>query len=53
VLGYIHAEIVEDACVHVPVPREAVDSGGLIRDEEIRARLRLALDTLVAHVAQM
>jgi chromate reductase len=53
VLGYIHAEIVEDACVHVPVSRQAVDADGLIGDEEIRALLRRALGVLVAHVAQM
>lgn len=53
VLGYIHAEIVEDACVHVPVPRQAVGADRLIRDEEIRAALQQALGALVAHVAQM
>jgi chromate reductase len=53
VLGYIHADIVEDACVHVPVPRQSIDADGLIRDEEIRARLRQALDALTAYVAQM
>jgi NAD(P)H-dependent FMN reductase len=53
VLGYIHAEIVEDACVHVPVPRQAIDPDGLIRAEEIRAPLRQALDALATHIAQM
>jgi chromate reductase, NAD(P)H dehydrogenase (quinone) len=52
VLGYIHAEVVEDACVHVPVPRQVMGADGLIEDEEIRAALRQALDALVAHVAQ-
>ena len=52
-LGYISAEIVEDACVHVPVPRQPSGADGVIGDEEIRAALRQALDALVAHVAQM
>jgi chromate reductase len=47
VLGYIHAEIVEAACVHVPVPHQAVDSDGLIRDQEIRTALAEALRALV------
>jgi chromate reductase len=53
VLGYIHAEIVENACVHVPVPRQAIDSGGLIGDQDIRTALRQAIDALVAHVARV
>jgi chromate reductase, NAD(P)H dehydrogenase (quinone) len=52
VLGYIHAEIVEDACVHVSVPHQAVDSDGLIGDTEIRGALRHALDALVVHIAK-
>jgi chromate reductase, NAD(P)H dehydrogenase (quinone) len=53
VLGYIHAEIVEAACVHVPIPRQAVGADGLIGDEEIRAGLRKSLDALLAHMTQM
>jgi chromate reductase, NAD(P)H dehydrogenase (quinone) len=53
VLGYIHAEIIEDACVHVPVPRQAVGADGLIGDKDIRAALGRALDAVVAHVVQM
>jgi chromate reductase, NAD(P)H dehydrogenase (quinone) len=50
VLGYISAEIVEDACVHVPVPRQSVGSDGLIDDAGIRAALAEALRALVEHV---
>jgi chromate reductase len=53
VLGYISAEIVEDACVHIPVPRQAIDSDGLLGDAEIHAALRQALDKLVAHIAKI
>jgi chromate reductase len=35
VLGYIHAEIIEGASAHVPVPRQAIDLDGLIGDGEI------------------
>jgi chromate reductase len=47
VLGYTGAEIVEQACVRVPVARKAVDDDGLIRDEEIRRGLRASLDVIV------
>jgi chromate reductase, NAD(P)H dehydrogenase (quinone) len=50
VLGYTGAEIVEQACVRVPIARKDVDEDGLIGDEEIRAGLRAALDALVEHV---
>ena len=47
VLGYLSTEIVEDACVHVPVPRPAVGDDGLIGDPRLRARIADALTTLV------
>jgi chromate reductase, NAD(P)H dehydrogenase (quinone) len=50
VLGYTGAEIVEQACVRVPIARTDVGEDGLIGDEEIRARLRAALDALVEHL---
>ena len=50
VLGYTGAEIVEDACVRVPVARSLVEEDGLIRDEEVRARLARAMDALLARV---
>jgi chromate reductase, NAD(P)H dehydrogenase (quinone) len=53
VLGYIHAEIVEDACVHVPVPSQAVGGDGLIGDEEVRASLGQAVNALVARIARV
>jgi len=39
VLGYVHAEIVEDACARIPVARDAIGADGLIADDAIRAQL--------------
>jgi chromate reductase len=46
VLGYLATEIVEDACVHIPVPRQAVGEDGLIADLQLRARIADVLTTL-------
>jgi NAD(P)H-dependent FMN reductase len=46
VLGYLATEIVEDACVHIPVSRQAVGEDGLIADPQLRARIADALTTL-------
>ncbi len=46
VLGYVHAEIVEDACARIPVARAAVGEDGLIVDAEIRARIVAVLEAL-------
>ncbi len=43
VLGYVHAEIVEDACARIPVPRGAIGADGLIADDAIRAQLAAVL----------
>jgi chromate reductase, NAD(P)H dehydrogenase (quinone) len=46
VLGYLSTEIVEEACVHVAVARQAVGDDGLIADPQLRARIAEALTTL-------
>jgi NAD(P)H-dependent FMN reductase len=46
VLGYLSTEIVEAACAHVPVPRQAVGDDGLIADPLLCARVADALATL-------
>lgn len=51
VLGYVSAEIVEDACVRIPVARGAIGSDGLIDDAGIRAEVATVLGTLARHVA--
>ncbi|MEO8889488.1 MAG: NADPH-dependent FMN reductase [Jatrophihabitantaceae bacterium] len=43
VLGYVQASIVEDACRHVPVPRESVGPDGLIHDDAAIAEVLAAL----------
>jgi chromate reductase, NAD(P)H dehydrogenase (quinone) len=51
VLRTIHAEIVEAACAHVPVPRDRVTAGGEVEDAEIRGRIADVLRTLARHVS--
>jgi hypothetical protein len=53
VLGYVHAEIVEDACVRIPVARDAIGADGLIADARLRERLADVLRVLAAHVAAL
>lgn len=48
VLGYVHAQIVEDACAHIPVAHGAVGEDGLIADAEIRSRVAAVLAALAA-----
>ena len=48
VLGYVQARVVEDACRHVPVAREAVGADGLVADEATRGAIVAALGALAA-----
>lgn len=50
VLGRTGADIVEAACVHIPVPRSAVGEDGLVSDPAVRGRLSSALATIATHV---
>jgi NAD(P)H-dependent FMN reductase len=47
VLRYVHADVVEGACVRVPVERGAVGEDGLIADAEVRKKLAGALAALL------
>jgi chromate reductase len=51
VLGYVSAELVEDACVQLPVRRDAVGADGLIADPELRRAIAATLAAMVKHVA--
>jgi len=51
VLGYVGAAVIQPACVHVSVAREAVGPGGVVADTELRDRLGGVLGTIVQHVA--
>ncbi|MGI9090173.1 MAG: NADPH-dependent FMN reductase [Gemmatimonadaceae bacterium] len=50
VLGYTGADIVEAACMHIPVPRQAVGPDGLIHDPALRNAIASALAALVENV---
>jgi NAD(P)H-dependent FMN reductase len=51
VLGYAHATIVEEACLHVPVDIAAVDAAGLLEDGALTAPIAVAL-AILAHAAK-
>jgi len=52
VLQYAHADIVEAACVRVPLERSAVGPDGVVTDPEARAGIARALDELARHVSE-
>jgi NAD(P)H-dependent FMN reductase len=52
VLQYAHADIVEPACVRVPLERSAVGPDGLVTDPEARAGIARTLDELARHVRE-
>ncbi|HEY1596683.1 MAG TPA: NADPH-dependent FMN reductase [Thermoleophilaceae bacterium] len=51
VLQYAHADIVDAACVRVPLERGMVGDDGLVSDEQARAGIARALEELARHVA--
>ncbi len=52
VLAYLHALIVEAACVAIPVTRDQVGDDGLIIEPLIRTKVAGILDTLAAFVRE-
>jgi chromate reductase len=50
VLGFINAEIIEAACLQIPVRHDAVDAHGQITDPELQARIRSVLTTIVSYL---
>jgi chromate reductase len=50
VLGYEGAEVIEPACVRIPVGRDLVDPDGTVHDPDTRARLAEHLATVAEHV---
>ena len=50
VLGYVHAEIVEPACVRIPVTRDAIGPDGTLSDPAGRAEVAAVLSALARHV---
>jgi chromate reductase, NAD(P)H dehydrogenase (quinone) len=53
VLGYVHADIVEAACVRIPVARNAVAPDGLLDDRLARQMITATLGTVANHVAAL
>ena len=49
VLGYAGADIVEDACVRIPVERGLIGEDGAITDAAIREQIAAVLATLADH----
>jgi NAD(P)H-dependent FMN reductase len=52
VLTYTGTDLVEDACVRLPVGRSAVGADGLIADEDVRAGAAAVLAALAARCAR-
>src|SRR5690242_5745243 len=50
VLGYTGSEIVEPACLRIPVERDAIGNDGLIAEPAVREQLAVALRALAAAV---
>lgn len=46
VLGYVHASIVEPACVRIPITRSDVEPDGTISRRDVREQIAATLDTL-------
>jgi len=52
VLGYVGADIVEDACAQIPITRDLVGPDGTITDPTIGAQITGALAPLVRHAGR-
>jgi NAD(P)H-dependent FMN reductase len=52
VLGYVHAEIAEDACLRIPLTRDAVGADGTIAEPAAREQIATAVAVL-AETARM
>ena len=48
VLGYVNADVVEEACVRIPVLRSALGEDGLVADAEVREAANAAVAALAA-----
>ncbi len=51
VLHYAGTELVEEACVRIPVLARDIGPDGVLHDADIRARTAAAVETLVNHAA--
>jgi chromate reductase len=46
VLGYVHADLIEPACLRLPLTRDAIGSDGTITDPSSRAQIAVTLKIL-------
>jgi chromate reductase, NAD(P)H dehydrogenase (quinone) len=53
VLGYVDADVVEQACVRIPVGRDAFGPNGTVDDADVRARLASVLGAVAGHVRSL
>jgi NAD(P)H-dependent FMN reductase len=51
VLGYIHADVVAAACVHIPVARTTIGADGLVADDDVRRRIATVVESLARYAA--
>ncbi len=51
VLGYVHADVVQEACVRVPVTRDAIGRDGTIADADQRDAIAASITALARHAA--
>lgn len=51
VLGYAHADVIEPACMRMPLTQDAVADDGTIADASSRERIAAMLTTLAAQLA--
>ncbi|EIV96138.1 NADPH-dependent FMN reductase [Frankia sp. QA3] len=51
VLRYVTADVIEAACVTVPVARDALGPDGAVTDDEVRVALAAALRAVADHLA--
>lgn len=49
VLGYVGAEVIDAACLRLPLTRSAVTADGTVTDPDVRAALARAVDLLLPH----
>ena len=52
VLGYVHADIVEEACARIPLTRDAIGPDGTVSDARHRDAIAAVLNTLAREAAQ-
>lgn len=52
VLAYVHADVVEPACIRVPLTRDSVADDGTIADAGSRERIAAMLTTLASELAR-